>query len=189
MKNIVMLAALAGTSSVAMANHVLTVDLSVLNQVTITATTNLSAATASGSTGTGFYLANFFNTNGSLSSTGVAGNSLTTFNNPSDGTPLLFRGGTSDPGLNVWSYSTNSTSSFTAGTQAFAGSGTWNVSAAVYALFANANTSGNIFFPADTADDITPSTALIGTYSVVPTPGAAAMLGLGGLAALRRRRA
>jgi len=46
--------------------------------------------------------------------------------------------------------------------------------------------SGNVYFPADTVDDIAGATA-IGTHLVVPTPGAIALLGLAGLARSRRR--
>lgn len=186
-KSVIAVAALAGLAAVANAEVLLTVDISTPNQITINSTTGLSAASRSGSTGTGFYLANFFTANQTLTSTLVPGGNLTTFNDPSDNTPAIFRGGATDPGLNVWSYSTNATSSVTAGTQAFAGSGTWTVSPAVYASFLSANTSGTIFFPADTFDDITAATA-IGEYSVVPAPGAAAVLGLGGLLVGRRRR-
>ena len=50
------------------------------------------------------------------------------------------------------------------------------------------NTSGNIYFPADDASDL--STAMIlGSYRVIPAPGAATLLGIGlGLGAVRRRR-
>ena len=180
-------AAVAGLASAASAEVLLTVDLSTVNQITIAATNGASSASRSGATGTGFYLANFFTVNQALSSTLVTGN-LTTFNDPTDTSPLLFRGGAgTDPGLNIWSYTANSTSSVTAGNQAFAGSGTWTVSPAVYASLLSANTSGTIFFPADTFDDLTAATA-IGEYSIVPAPGAAAVLGLGGLLVTRRRR-
>jgi hypothetical protein len=46
--------------------------------------------------------------------------------------------------------------------------------------------SGNVYFPADTVDDIAGATA-IGAYLVVPTPDAIALLGLAGLARSRRR--
>lgn len=187
-KGVIAVAAMAGLATVAGAEVLLTIDVSTPNQITINSTTGLSAASRSGPTGTGFYLANFFTINQALSSTLVPGGNLTTFNDPSDNSPLLFRGGAgADAGLNVWSYSTNGTSSVTAGIQAFTGSATWTVSPAVYASLISANTSGTIFFPADTSDDITAATA-IGEYSVVPAPGAAAVLGLGGLLVGRRRR-
>ena len=47
---------------------------------------------------------------------------------------------------------------------------------------------GNIWFAADTVDDLG-GALVIGDYSVIiPTPGAAGLLGLAGLAAVRRRR-
>jgi uncharacterized protein (TIGR03382 family) len=186
-KGVIAVAAMAGLATVASAEVLLTIDVSTPNQITINSTTGLSAADRSGATGTGFYLANFFTINQALTSTLVPGGNLTTFNDPSDNSPAIFRGGAADPGLNVWSYSTNSTSSVTAGIQAFSGSATWTVSPAVYASLISANTSGTIYFPADTSDDITAATA-IGEYSVVPAPGAAAVLGLGGLLVGRRRR-
>lgn len=180
-------AAVAGLASAASADVVLTVDLSTVNQITIAATNGNSLVSRSGATGTGFYLANFFTANQALSGTLVTGN-LTTFNDPADNSPALFRGGAgSDPGLNVWSYTANATSSVTAGSQAFAGSATWTVSPAVYASLLSANTSGIVFFPADTFDDLTAASA-VGEYSIVPAPGAAAVLGLGGLLVGRRRR-
>lgn len=187
-KAVVAIVALAGLGTAASAEVLLTYDVSVPNQITLTATTGLSAATVSGATGTGFYLANFFTANQALSGTLVPGGNLTTFNDPSDNSPLIFRGGGgTDAGLNVWSYTANSTSSVTAGTQALIGSATWTVSPAVYASFLSANTSGTIYFPADTSDDLTSATA-IGEYSIVPAPGAIALMGMGGLLVSRRRR-
>lgn len=187
-KGVIAVVAMAGLATAASADVLLTYDISTPNQITLTATSGLSAASRTGSTSTGFYLANFFTANQALTSTLVPGGNLTTFNDPSDNSPAIFRGGAgSDTGLNVWSYSTNGTSSVTAGIQAFSGSATWNVSPAVYASFLSANTSGTIFFPADTFDDITAATA-IGEYSIVPAPGAVAVLGLGGLLVGRRRR-
>lgn len=181
-------AAVAGLASAASAEVLLNVDVSVPNQITISATSGLSAASRTGATGTGFYLANFFTANQTLTSTLVPGSNLTTFNDASDSSPALFRGGAgTDTGLNVWSYTTVTNSSVTAGVQAFAGSATWTVSPAVYASLLSANTSGTVYFPADTFDDVTAATA-IGEYSIVPAPGAVAVLGLGGLLVGRRRR-
>ena len=50
------------------------------------------------------------------------------------------------------------------------------------------NTSGDLYFPADTADDIANGATLIGQWRVVPTPGAVSLAGLCGVGALRRRR-
>jgi hypothetical protein len=188
MKKIVMLAALAGSASVAMADDLILVDLSVVNQVTITSTTGLSAGTRSAGTGDGIYLQNFFTS--AVLGMNVAGTGAFRSVNGTvgDGTPSLFRGGgVGEMGLNVWSFATTAT--FTTGQQAFSGTGTWTVSAAQYASLLGGNASGNLYFPADTQDDIAAGATLLGTWRLVPTPGAAAVLGLGGLALGRRRRA
>ena len=139
--------------------------------MTITATTNNSAATVSGSDTTGFYLENFFSNDPNdeaITNTLVSGD-LTSAANASDGSPSIFRGGSgTDPGLNVWSYTNDPTSDFTAGSQAFSGSGTWSLTPEDYAAMLTAPTSGNIYFVADTVDDIAGAT-LIGTYTVNAT--------------------
>ena len=167
----------------------LEVDLSVENQVTISATDGLAAVSASASNFTGYLLADFFATQGAGFG-GVLGadsGDLTTFNNASDGTPSGFVGGTS-VGLNIWSFSSDSTVTVDAGAQAFVGSATWTLDAAQYADFLAGATSGDIYFGADTDDDIAAGAVLIGQYSVVPAPGALALLGMGGMVATRRRR-
>lgn len=170
----------------AQADNLLDIDLSVVDQITITATSGLSAVSASGSNFTGVFMDGIFGANSSISATLVSGN-LTSANNPSDNTPSLFSS-SSDNGLNMWSFSSDSTVSFTAGSQAFAGSATWNIDSAAYALLLSGNSSGNIYFPADDASDI-PGAQALGTYNVIPAPGSLALLGLGGLACTRRRRA
>lgn len=175
----------AGTVS---AQELLLVDLSVPNQVTITATDGASAATVTGSDSTGVYFDNFYGVSGdSLSATLVSGD-ITNAANPSDGSPSLFRGGAgSDTGLNLWSWSDDTDVDFTAGSTAFVGSGTWDLDPNEYANMVAGNTTGALYFPADTADDVANATFL-GTYRVIPTPGALAVCGLGlGVAARRRR--
>jgi hypothetical protein len=152
-------------------DELLVVDLSIPNEVTIIATSGLSAATISGSNFTGFLLADFFGTAGTqiVTSTLVSGD-LTSANQTSDNTPLLSRGGSgTDVGLNVWSYASVGTSTFTVGEVAFSGQATWTFSEAVYNAFLTAPASGLIYFPADTSDDIAGAT-LIGTYSVTTVP-------------------
>lgn len=180
--------AVSGLAAAANADDLLLIDLSTTNQITITATSGLSAASVSGPTFTGVYMDNFYNGAGAgLAATLVSGD-LTTANNSSDSSPALFRGGFgSDSGLNLWSYSFDSTSSVTAGAVAFSGSATWTVDAAMFADMLNGNTSGDIYFPADTADDVSAAT-FIGTYRVVPAPGAASVLAIGLGIATRRRR-
>ena len=182
------LAAVATFATGAMADNLITIDLSVVNQITMTATTGASAVTTSGTTFTGAYFEDFYGAAGtSLTATLVSGN-LTSANNPSDNSPALFRGGAgSDPGLNLWNYSTAATSTFTAGEQAFAGSATWNVTGAMYADMLAGATSGDIYFAADTFDDLS-SAVVLGTYNVVvPSTGTLPLLGLG-LVGMRRRR-
>lgn len=187
---VAVLATVAGAQDRVGLDELLIVDLSVANQVTVFATNGLSAVTTSGSDTTGVYLENFYGgAGGSLADVLVSGN-LTNAENPTDNTPDLFRGGAgSDPGLNIWSWSSDSTVTFTAGSLAFTGSATWNLSAAEYADMLAGSSTGNIYFPADTFDDIG-SAALLGTYRVVvPTPAGAALMGLGlGAGMIRRRR-
>jgi hypothetical protein len=184
------LIALAGAASVASADVLLEIDVSVADQITITATDGLSAVDASGSNFTGILLDNIL----SGASGGTAGTSVVgvadfgTFNEGSDGSPSVFVGGAgTDTGLNIWSFGGSSTLTFTAGTQAFVGSVVFDVPAALFADLAAVGTSGDIYFPADDSGDIAGAQSL-GTYVVVPAPGALALLGLGGLTAARRRR-
>ncbi len=187
--SIAAIATIAGLATAASAQApLLLIDLSVTNQVTITATSAASAVTASGGDGIGVYFDNFYGGAGdSLSASYVSG-MITNTENPSDGSPSLFRGGSgSDSGLNLWSWSSDFTVTFTAGSQAFTGSGTWDLDANEYADMLAGNTSGALYFPADTADDVAGAVQL-GTWAVIPAPSALAVLGLGGMVATRRRR-
>ncbi len=182
-----LIAPVAMTNS-ANADVLLTVDLSVTNQITITATSGLAGASVNGSPFDGIYLADFYSAGGTgLIYTNGVGN-LSTFLNASDNSPGLFRG-SGDTGLNIWSFSSVGTANIIAGTQAFAGTATWSISAAEYAdMIADGARTGDIYFPADTSDDLGGAT-LVGTYQVVvPAPGAFAMLGLGFAGVSRRRR-
>jgi hypothetical protein len=194
MKRVALSIALAMIASVASADDLLIIDLSVTDQITITATDGLSDVTTTGSDVTGVYFEDFYAGPGSaLTETLVAGD-ITNAENPADFTPELFRGGGgSDPGLNLWSWSTDFTVSFTAGETAFTGSATWTLDSAAYAdMLAGGATGGDIYFAADTEDDL-PGAQVIGTYAVVtnaiPEPGSAALIGFAmGLMAVRRRR-
>jgi hypothetical protein len=168
-------------SGFANANLVLQADLSVENTITISATSETSLATVSGTHSVGFYLADFFDSAFSLSDTLISGN-LTSANNTSDSSPELFSFST-DTGLNVWLFSSDSQMSFTAGELAFSGQASWTVDATAYASALNGAQSGNVYAPADQSTDI-PNASLIGTWEVigatdVPEPSTLAILGLG----------
>jgi hypothetical protein len=185
-KFVVSAAAMASLAGAAQAEDLLLIDLSTPNQITITATTGASAVTTTASNFNGVYMDGFYGGAGAgLVTTLVSGN-LTTFANPSDFSPSLFRG-VNDPGLNLWSFSTAATVNFTAGQQAFTGSATWTMTADHYANMLAGGTSGNIYADADTVDDIS-SARLIGQWRVVPTPAALSLLGVGGLVGAARRR-
>lgn len=187
MKTFVSAAAVLALSGAAMADVLLIVDLTVPNQITINSTSGLSAIDATASNFLGVYLENTFGANGAVGATLVSGD-LTSFNNPSDNSPSLFRGGAgADPGLNIWSYSTDATTSFTAGVQAFTGSATWTLTAAAYDAFVGGASSGNIYANADNIGGL-PGNGIIGTWALIPTPGTVGLLGLAGVAAVRRRR-
>ena len=176
------IAALAGTAS---AEFLIEIDLSVENEITMSALAGASSETVSFSNFTGVYFVDFYGGAGSsLGATLVSGD-LTTFGEPSDSSPSLFRGGGgSDTGLNLWSFSSLTDVSVTAGQQAFEGSATWSLSADMYADMLAGSMMGDILADADTSDD---AGVLIGQYTVVPAPGALALLGLAGLAGRRRR--
>jgi hypothetical protein len=88
--------------------------------------------------------------------------------------------------LNVFSYTNDSESTFIAGETAFSGEASWTISAADYLAAVNGNSSGDIYFPADTDDDIANAT-LLGTWEVLPNtpsvpvsaPSVLLILGLG----------
>jgi len=179
--------AVAATALTASADQVLSVDLSVINELTISSTGGLSANSGSGSTFTGFLLADLLNSAGAGPGIADGVGDLTTANNPSDFGPSIFNGA-SDFGVNVWSYSPDSTSSVTAGAVAFSGSATWTVDAGVYGALLAGNLFGDVHLGADTDDDIGNGSTYVGTWAVVPAPSSLALLGLGGIAAGRRRR-
>ena len=183
--------------STAQAAVVLQLDLSTVNQVTISATTGLSLASVSGSDSTGVYLKDFFGNRvfSTSGSTRLAGANLVYFNATSDGSPDLYRSADTDPGLNIYSMDndTPSTASFTSGVQAFKGSATWSLTAQQYAVFLQAPTSGDIYAFADTIDDLNGGPQLIGQYSfvssaAVPEPTSMAIFGLGALGMAYRAR-
>ncbi|MFK7760452.1 MAG: PEP-CTERM sorting domain-containing protein [Phycisphaerales bacterium] len=187
MNKIALIAGLAAATT-ASADTLLNIDLGTTNQITITATNAASSASVTGSDTTGVLLADFYNTAvvAGLLETLVAGD-LTTAGQASDGTPNLFTG-IGSFGLNFWSW-TNDDAEFIAGSTAFSGSATWDVSGAEYADLLAGNSFGDIYAFADTDDDIAAGAVVIGQWNVVPAPSSAALLGLGGLVVARRRRA
>lgn len=178
------------------ASLLLDVDLSVENTISIAATSGNSLINASGSDFTGVYLEDFFgaNTIGSIFQSAISGN-LTSANDASDLTPSLFRA-SNDPGLNIFGFANAEIVSFTQGALAFVGSATWNLSEQAYKLALNGAQSGNIFFPADTVDDLN-NAFILGSWAVkgvdaqVPEPSVLALfiLGLAGAGLSRVRRA
>lgn len=155
------------------ADTVVTVDVSVPDQVTITSTDLPSAATVSGSDTIGVYLENFYSTRsaGLFPGPTLVSGSLTNFLNPADASPAIFRDdAASDRGLNFYSFSIDATVDFNTGTQAFSGTATWILEHPIWVEMQTTTTSGNVYFPADTIDDL-PTAALIGTYTVIGSSG------------------
>lgn len=152
--------------SSAQAGLLLEIDLSVENTISISATNGVSLISATGSDITGIYLDEFFgdNTLGSFNETLISGD-LNSANEASDLSPNLFHFN-DDPGLNIFSTSVGSSLSFTQGAIAFLGSATWTISENFYQHFLTSATSGNIFFPADSIDDIN-NALILGSWSVV----------------------
>lgn len=179
--------AVAATASMAVAEDLLIVDLTTPNEITITATAGLSDVSASGSDTTGIYLQDFYSgpRASGVSDTLVSGD-ITNAENPTDNSPNLFTSGLVDTGLNLFSFSSDTTVTFTAGSLAFVGSGTWTLPADDYAEMLAGNASGDIWFPADDAGDL-PGAQVLGQYRVIPEPASLSLLALGGLALLRRR--
>ncbi|MFC2110100.1 T9SS type A sorting domain-containing protein [Bacteroidota bacterium] len=86
--------------------------------------------------------------------------------NTSDLDPNLYRASSgTDTGLNIYSYTGDATSDFTAGVTAFSGSATYTLSVAEYNALLNSNENGDVYFPAGAEGDVAGATK-IGTYSV-----------------------
>ena len=176
--------------STAQAAVVLQLDLSTVNQVTISATTGSSLASVSGNDVMGVYLKDFFAPGGSeFDIEAGLGASLVYFNATSDESQYIYRK-INDPGLNIYDMDngTQVPASFTSGVQAFKGSSTWNLTAQQYAVFLQAPTSGDIYAFADTIDDLNGGPQLIGQYAAVPEPTSMAIFGLGALGMAYRAR-
>jgi len=150
-------------------DDLLVIDLTTENQITITATSGASAGTVSGSTTTGFYFENLFASAGTqaIGTTSYVGTpTLTAASVTTDNSPVLFRSSNTDPGMNIYSYSATSPTTFTTGSQAFTGAATWDISADLYNALLTAPASGNVYFPADDVSDLATAT-LLGTYTVI----------------------
>lgn len=169
----------------------LTVDLSVQNQLTITATDGLSDVTITDSDQVGIYLGGIFGT--TFMGPGLFGISgmgdLVSNQDVSSGGPLLYADPAGGLGLNVWNYAVGLESTFIAGETAFTGSATWNLdpSNGVYQALLNGTSSGDIFFAAFT-DAGALDASVIGQWEVVAAPvpvPAALWLFLSALAGLR----
>lgn len=195
-RRLLIAAMMAVGSTAAFAETLLIVDLNTTNQITITATDGLSGANESGSDFIGVYLANFYASSGPGLDDSLVSGDLTNALNATDNTPDLFRSN-GDSGLNIFSFSSDDIVEFETFFLAFTGSATWTVGAEVYADLLDNTSSGNIFFPADTEDDVV-SANLVGRWevadaTVVPVPApffllVSALLGLGGLMARSRRQ-
>jgi len=180
-------------SSIANAGLLLEVDLTVENIITINATSGKSLVDASGWPLIGFYLANFFEAESDIGIDDelISGN-LTSYLNTSDNTPNLYRSGR-DTGLNVFSYTFLDVESlFEINQIAFSGQASWEVASDAYNNALNNASSGDIYFAADTINDI-PNAQILGTWSTttnVPEPSSIAILALGilGLASRRFKR-
>ncbi|MEO0972283.1 MAG: hypothetical protein AAFX85_04250 [Pseudomonadota bacterium] len=171
------------------ATVLLTVDLTTENQLTIASTGAASEATSSGSVGTGFLLAGFFQDNSNMDDIRGRGD-LQTIDGVSNGRPFLFR----DPGnagLNVYNFLTG-VMNFFEGQTAFTGSGTWDVPPSVYTMMLGSPLSGELYANADDDFDI-PFATRIGEWqrvvAPVSSPATLPLLLLGALVLRSRARA
>ena len=180
MTRIAVLTALAGACVATAANAaiVLTVDITNPSAVVIASTGAAASASRSGfqervrldgilTAGGPNYGSSM---SGSLSTTQIGG-AYTGF--------ARFQGGTSG----ALSRGGGQTQTFVEGLQAFSGSMTGDLS---FLPFAPAGTIGDIYVLQNV--NAAETGIIIGQYQIVPAPGAAAVLGLAGLVATRRRR-
>jgi len=178
-KLFLLIGALLVFSVSANAATVLIVDLSVTDQVTITATDAAASASVAGSDSVGVYLANIFtSTFDSFTDDFLVSGDLTSAENTSDGSPNLFVSGLNSFGMNIFSFTDDPTSTFLTGMQAFSGSATWNISTDLYDALLMGNSSGDVYAFADVDADI-PSASIVGQWEIaqVPVPAAVWLLG------------
>ena len=186
--------------SSARAGFILNIDLSTVNQVTISATTAVSLVSVSGNDYNGVYLKDIFAAGalGYFDRSPIVGSSLVYFNATSNGSPGLYHDSSNDRGLNIYDMDngTPSPASFTTGVQAFKGSATWSLTASQYAVFLLAPKTGDVYAFAFEINDLNGGPKVIGQYDVsgisaVPEPTSVAIFGLGGLGMVylaRRKR-
>ncbi|MFT5270630.1 MAG: hypothetical protein ACI85V_000643 [bacterium] len=176
-----LLSAIATLPATAHAATVLSVDLSIINQVTITAEAGFSAVSASGSGFIGIYLDQFYGGAGSPLDYALVSGDLTNANNPARNTPQLYRDSPTDTGLNIWAFSSDNTVDFTAGSLAFTGSATWTLSELSYGDMLAGATGGSVFFPADSFESIGGATSIgewgVAAVAPIPLPGSALLFG------------
>ncbi len=167
--------------------NLLRVDLSRLDTLTISATTEHPAISVFGSDSTGVYLADLFGSNNTLTSfvaTAAVGNDLTSFLNTVDSNgPAIWRSPVGpDSGLNVYSWTNDGSAGtgFDSSMQAFSGTASYTIGHDMYMeLLASGGRSGDVYFPADNLGDVT-SASQIGSWSlvIVPEPSTFSLAGL-----------
>lgn len=170
MNNRISIILLALTPTITQADTLLLIDLSVDEQLTITATTGNSAITLSGSNLQGIYLQGIIGSEFASSGSGssILNSTLTAAANQLGTAPRLHAPGPADYGLNINALSSDQTLEFTQSQQAFTGSATWDIPS-LYEDFAGGATTGNIYFPASNSTSLDDA-AILGTYRVIPSP-------------------
>lgn len=183
-----------GWAGSASAVTLLTIDLSIQDQMTITATDGLADATITDSDQVGIYLAGIFGS--AFEGPGVFGitvsGDLVSAQDAASGFPLLFADTAGGEGLNIWNYANGDQSTFIAGEVAFSGSATWQLdpSNGAYQALLNGTRSGDIYF-ATFSDAGIPDAVIIGQWEVAAVPLPAAFwlfaTALAGVSVLRRK--
>jgi len=141
-------------------------------------------------------LANFFDPRrGFVTNTLQSGN-LTSANNISDGSPILFGGSNGQEFFNVFGFTNDPLMTLIAGLMALSGQATWTVDTASYLSALNGGLSGDVVAPFDNfiVTDLG-SASVIGTWEAIvasevsePSIIAFFALGLMGLAVNRHRQ-
>jgi hypothetical protein len=172
---------------------VLLVDLTVENQIKISATDGASLSTVNGEVNTGFSLINFFDASRRNVDQTLESGNITSANNASNDSPVFFEDDRGSEFFNIFDFTDDPLMTFTAGMQAFSGEAIWTVDTTTYLSALNGGLSGNVVAPFDNFFVTDLSTAsVIGTWeaivaSEVSEPSIFAFFALGfmGLAARR----